>query len=128
MLSQRDVGIHKILFIHPQNQRVNHYFSVVLVLTFLFCSFSFHSVPGTTKKVIQVFEGSSAIDAKIHPELIGHFSNCHCRRLYLMICSPGHRNVHRGPIVSAESMSVMSYSISCVKFTPKQINEAGLWQ
>lgn len=64
---QRDVGIHKILFIHLQNQRVNHYFSVVLVLTFLFYSFSFHCVPGTTKEVIQVFEGSSAIDAQVHP-------------------------------------------------------------
>lgn len=53
--------------IHPQNQKVNHYSSVVLVFTFLFCSFSFHCVLGTTKEVIQVFEGSSAIDAKIHP-------------------------------------------------------------
>lgn len=56
----------KYPFIHLCNQKVSHCFSVVLVLTF-FCSFSFQCVPGAAKEVIQVFEGSSVIDARILP-------------------------------------------------------------
>lgn len=56
----------KYLFIHLCNQKVSHCFSVALVLTFFFV-FSSQCVPGATKEVIQIFEGSAVIDAKILP-------------------------------------------------------------
>lgn len=98
------------------NQWVSCCFSIALVLT-AFCFVSLHCVPGTTKEVIQVFEGNFSYRWQdTSCELRGHISNCHCGRLCLMICSLHQGNIHRGPIVSAERMSVVSYSISCIKF------------
>lgn len=59
-------NLRKYLSIQLRKQRISHRFGIVPVLTFL-CSFSFQCVPGTTKGVIQVFEGNSVIDDKILP-------------------------------------------------------------